>query len=143
EFLARTHFRLPTEAEWEYASRGGFSTGMPEGEVDNFAFTKRNSMGVTHPVGQLNPNGFGLYDMFGNVAELCAEVYSPALRSDCDPEVIDPVGQTFNWFVLSDKHEVRGGSYRDDPSDCKPSSRLDKYQVYGAIDLGFRVARSP
>jgi formylglycine-generating enzyme required for sulfatase activity len=143
DFLDRTNFRLPREVEWEYASRGGLSEEIPEEAMDNFAYTKHNSMGFTHPVGQLNPNGFGLYDMFGNVAEMCAEWYSPELSIDCDSEVVDPVGRTFRWWLSAEEHVVRGGSYFDDPSVCKPSGRMRRNQEDECVDLGFRVARSP
>lgn len=69
-------YRLPSEAEWEYACRGG-STQDPYGPPEAIAWVKENSNGTTHPVGLKQPNAFGLYDMFGNVAEWCEDVWYP------------------------------------------------------------------
>lgn len=68
--------RLPTEAEWEYAARAG-TTGSRYGELDSVAWYKGNSGGVTHPVGQKQPNAWGLYDMLGNADEYCADNSHP------------------------------------------------------------------
>jgi formylglycine-generating enzyme required for sulfatase activity len=70
-------YRLPSEAEWEYACRGG-SKEDPYGPVEEIAWVKDNSGGTTHPVGLKRPNAYGLYDMFGNVAEWCEDTYYPS-----------------------------------------------------------------
>ncbi len=80
-------YRLPTEAEWEYAVRAG-STGALYGELDQIAWTVSNSCRRTHPVGEKQPNRWGLFDMFGNVREWCHDWYGPFTK---DP-VRDPLG---------------------------------------------------
>jgi formylglycine-generating enzyme required for sulfatase activity len=65
-------YRLPTEAEWEYAARA-VTTGPLYGKLDEIAWYNENSGNKTHPVGQKKPNGFGLYDMIGNVWEMCSD----------------------------------------------------------------------
>ena len=88
-------YRLPTEAEWEYAARGG---QHPDGtkyagsnDIDEVAWSYWNSPGIMHPVGQKKPNGLGLYDMTGNVEEWCSDFYnmdfyeiSPSVNPQCD-----------------------------------------------------------
>lgn len=70
------HYRLPSEAEWEYACRGG-STQDPYGLPTEVGWVKENSGGTTHPVGLKRPNGYGLYDMLGNVAEWTQDTWHP------------------------------------------------------------------
>jgi formylglycine-generating enzyme required for sulfatase activity len=84
-------FRLPTEAEWEYASRVGsktrFSFGDSDSTLGDYAWYKSNSGGKTHLVGRKKPNAWGLYDMHGNVAEWCADWYgSYSSGSSTDPQ---------------------------------------------------------
>ena len=75
--LTGRHFRIPSEAEWEFAARGGNKThGYPyagSDNIDEVAWCRENSDGMTHPVGQKKPNELGLYDMSGNVSELCLD----------------------------------------------------------------------
>ncbi|WP_374191363.1 formylglycine-generating enzyme family protein [Planomonospora sp. ID82291] len=114
-------YRLPTEAEWEYACRAG-SSGVRYGELDEIAWHRGNSGGAVHDVATRAPNPWGLYDMIGNVWEWCWDVY--------DPEVYGP----YRVF--------RGGSWSDRPHGCRASCRRKSHPSFRVDDLGFRLARS-
>lgn len=127
-------FRLPTEAEWEYACRGGKQSKNFEysgsGNLDEVAWLKDNSGGKTHPVGKKKSNELGLYDMSGNVWEWCNDWFG-----DYPKEVEkDPQGAK-----SGSNRVVRGGSWRADVGYCRCARRechtpLDRYD-----DLGFRL----
>ena len=87
----KLRYRLPTEAEWEYACRAG-SSAPRYGPLHLVAWYKGNSNGKSQKVGHLQPNDFGLHDVFGNVGELCRENWSPKLKAV--PNAIDPQGAT-------------------------------------------------
>ena len=135
-------YRLPTEAEWEYACRGGTSTAFSFG--DSLSSEQANFNGnypagdarsgkylrKTAPIGSYEPNSFGLYDMHGNVAEWCADWYDPEYYFDSPDE--DPLGPPFgvvdtkftnngkeNFFVV-----VRGGCWVDDARACRSAYRF-------------------
>jgi formylglycine-generating enzyme required for sulfatase activity len=95
-------YRLPTEAEWEFAARAGDSKPR-YGNIDAIAWYKDNSRDSTHPVGQKRPNAWGLYNMFGNVWEFCSDVYAPYPRN----AVTDPTGGPSS----GSQRVFRGGSY--------------------------------
>ena len=129
-------YRLPTEAEWEYACRAGtttrFYTGNSDSDLDHAGWYKENSGSMTHPVGQKAPNAWGLYDMHGNVWEWCwdwFDKYSSAL-------VIDPEGST-----RSSVRVVRGGSWYNFASLCRSAHRFRCQHGYGDEKLGFRLLR--
>ncbi|KAB2349118.1 formylglycine-generating enzyme family protein [Actinomadura rudentiformis] len=114
-------YRLPSEAEWEYACRAGTS-GVRYGELGEIAWYRENSGGRVHEVGTRAPNAWGLYDMIGNVWEWCWDVY--------DPEVYGP----YRVF--------RGGGAHDRPRGCRASCRRKSHPTFRIDDLGFRLARS-
>lgn len=114
-------YRLPSEAEWEYAARAG-TTAVRYGELDEIAWHRANSGAQSHDVGGRQPNAWGLYDMIGNVWEWCWDVY--------DPRVYGP----YRVF--------RGGGWYDAPNACRASCRRRSHPTYRIDDLGFRLARS-
>ena len=139
EKAAGNVYRLPTEAEWEYACRAGtttkFSFGDDESQLVEHAWVDRNSGYQTHPVGQKLANPWGLYDMHGNVWEWCSDWYGD-YPSDA---VTDPTGASRGSFRVS-----RGGSWGSTAEVCRSASRLWFYPAF-RYDLfsGFRVCLSP
>ncbi|MDP9842138.1 formylglycine-generating enzyme family protein [Streptosporangium lutulentum] len=114
-------YRLPSEAEWEYACRAG-SAGVRYGELDEIAWYRGNSGEEMHDVATKAPNRWGLYDMIGNVWEWCWDLY--------DPSVYGP----YRVF--------RGGGLYDQPRSCRASCRRKSHPTLRIDDLGFRLARS-
>jgi formylglycine-generating enzyme required for sulfatase activity len=128
-------YRLPTEAEWEYAARGGSGavtvSYSGSNNIDAVAWYSGNSGNKTHPVGTKQPNSFGLYDMSGNVLEWCWDWYGsyPSGRQT------DPVG-----IASGSGRVVRGGSWGDLASVCALSYRNYFSPDIRYSNLGFRVA---
>jgi formylglycine-generating enzyme required for sulfatase activity len=114
-------YRLPSEAEWEYACRAG-SSDVRYGELDDIAWYRGNSGGGLHDVAGKAPNAWGLHDMIGNVWEWCWDVY--------DPRVYGP----YRVF--------RGGGSYDRAWSCRASTRRKSHPTLSIDDLGFRLARS-
>ncbi|MDR0643306.1 MAG: formylglycine-generating enzyme family protein [Treponema sp.] len=123
-------YRLPTEAEWEFACRANTSTAYNVGEV--LSTDQANYYGrKTLPVESFPPNGFGLFDMHGNVWEWCWDGYGSYPR-----ETDDPAAEQDSICV------VRGGSFRSTALDARSASRGSSTATYLSRDTGFRVARN-
>ena len=137
--MSKNGFRLPTEAEWEYACRAGtgteYNTGAGESALNRAAWYQRNSAETTHPVAQKTANSWGLYDMHGNVWEWTNDRYGK--RSyETDTNTKDPTG------VPNGKNMVlRGGSWLDNPKDCRASKRREYEPDKKYSDIGFRILR--
>ncbi len=132
---AGKRFRLPTEAEWECACRGGTTTaycfGDDEARMDEYAWFGGNSGSRTHPVGRKKPNAWGLYDMHGNVWEWCADWYQDGYSGLPDT---DPTGpETGKYRVL------RGGSWHDHARFCRSAYRSWLAPVHRFNSNGFRI----
>jgi formylglycine-generating enzyme required for sulfatase activity len=130
-------FRLPAEAEWEYAARSGGRKELYAGgdDIELLAWYSENSAGSTRPVGLKAPNGLGLFDMSGNVWEWCQDIYAPAgpaaagrERPDGKKEVRERV--------------IRGGSWNLDAWSARCSRRFGFREDYFGAGLGFRLAKA-
>ncbi len=117
-------YRLPTEAEWEYACRAGtataYSFGDDPSELDEHAWYRDNSYNQTHPVGQKAPNAWGLYDMHGNVAEWTFDQYAPDTYARyASSGAANPVEVPTELYP----HVVRGGSFEDGADGLRAAAR--------------------
>jgi formylglycine-generating enzyme required for sulfatase activity len=135
-----TGYRLPTEAEWEYACRAGsaarYSFGNDPGNLRDYAWHKQNSKGKTHPVRQKRPNAWGLFDMNGNVWEWCWDAYDGDYYATSARD--DPRGPRSGRLRVR-----RGASFVLGPSDQRSAFRERYDWGFGnGNDVGFRVARS-
>jgi formylglycine-generating enzyme required for sulfatase activity len=142
----RLGYRLLTEAEWEYACRAGstedFHWGAEGDRVDSFAWCFQNSQNMIHPVGRKNPNGFGLFDMAGNVAEWVND-WRGAYSDSLGVNPIGPTGQPLETFESSWERPLRGGCYSLGTSFLRSSNRSSPYAVAASTRngyTGFRMA---
>lgn len=149
-------FRLPTEAEWEYACRAGstkkYFFGDNETALEQYAWYAKNSGHKYHKVGELKPNPWGLYDILGNVGEWTLDQY--------DEHYFDSVGNNGKDPVITPTKRyprtVRGGTYKDEAKELRPANRLMSDPVWNRRDpqiprskwwnadapfIGFRIVR--
>ena len=131
--LTRLSFQLPSEAQWEFAARGGNNSQnyyfSGSNIVDDVAWHKGNSDGMLHPVGGKQHNELGLHDMSGNLWEWCLDTYGPYPSMPQE----NPVSMYGNLFVL------RGGSWTYLPSYCRVTCRDSYNGDDSSVSVGFRV----
>ncbi len=137
--LSGKDYRLPTEAEWEYAARAGSDATFPDGinmtSLDEFAWHRNNANERSHPVGTRKPNAFGLYDMLGNVWERTEDCWTPHYEEA-------PVNGAARLDGDCDFRVVRGGSWVNWPRFLRPAYRF-RYNITSRYEfVGLRVARS-
>lgn len=125
-------YRLPSEAEWEYACRAGtksaFSFGDDAGQLDDYAWHYDNSEETSHLVGQKKPNPWGLYDMHGNVWEWVLDAYDAEgyqRLSGATHQAVD----TIAWPTKLFPRAVRGGSWDDDPEACRSAAKMKSHDI--------------
>ena len=130
-------YRLPTEAEWEYACRAGTTTRFYFGDDANlkdYGWYDGNSQKTTHPVGQKRTNAWGLYDMNGNVWEWCEDNWhSSYIGAPTDGSAWIKNNNDYDYRIL------RGGSWFVDPSHCRSAYRYSRDRRNSFDDYGFRV----
>ena len=133
-------YRLPTEAEWEYTARAGsqteFSFGDNENDLGRYAWFTGNSSSQTHPVGEKQPNAFGLFDMHGNVWEW---------TQDCWNENYVGAPNDSSAWTQGDcsRRVLRGGSWFNGPPVLRSANRYGLTAAFRLNSFGFRVARTP
>ena len=151
------YYRLPTEAEWEYACRSStettYSFGNSGRKINQFGWYKKNSGGKLQKIGLKSPNGFGLYDMHGNAAEWVLDSYDPGAYIKRKMVVYNPIIRMKSLYP----RVVRGGSYKDSLSKIRSSSRGFSSQRWKQRDpqipkslwwhtnakhVGFRIVRT-
>lgn len=154
--LTGNFYRLPTEAEWEYACRAGnsaaYSFGNDLSQLSDYAWFNGNSEGKTQQVKLKKPNSWGLYDMHGNVAEWTLDQYSKEGYDFDQKELVNPVTIETKTYPKS----VRGGSWMDDPGALRSASRMGSSKKWKMRDpqipkslwwhtdapfVGFRIVR--
>ena len=131
-------YRLPTEAEWEYAARAeshsAYFFGNETSKLSQYAWYRNNSGGQTHPVGQLKPNAWGLFDMLGNVHEWCQDWFDRKYYSQSPSN--DPAGPSSGLA-----RALRGGDWGSDDWYCRCASRSLSSPDRRSSRLGFRLIR--
>jgi formylglycine-generating enzyme required for sulfatase activity len=144
-------YRLPTEAEWEYAARAG-TTAATYGPLEEIAWYGKNSNDESHPVGGKKPNAWGLYDMLGNVREWTADTFAPNFYATSPAD--DPTGPQANYGERGQPGYaggagvalpvIRGGAWPNPGEALRVSER---YHYFGPTlrvsDVGFRLVRVP
>jgi formylglycine-generating enzyme required for sulfatase activity len=143
-YLSLSGYRLPTEAEFEYATRAGAMTSRYFGETEEllpkYAWYIKNAQDRTWPVGSRKPNDLGLFDAQGNLWEWSQEAYGQYSRTKGDQGVEDKDGEE---VIISTRNRVlRGGSFNSRPSNVRSAARYEVVPTYGFIAFGFRPART-
>ncbi|MCA9733620.1 MAG: formylglycine-generating enzyme family protein [Deferribacteres bacterium] len=137
-------FRLPTEAEWEYAARGGNKSKVFQysgsDNLDEVGWFAENSGDRTHAVGEKKPNELGIYDMSGNVWEWCLDWYDEEYYQDCKKKgvVENPTGPE-----TGSRRVLRGGGWSSDAQNCRPADRFGVDPGLRGSGLGFRLVFVP
>ena len=130
-------YRLPTEAEWEYAARAGsaaaYAFGDDAGQLDAYGWYADNAGNTTHPVGQKQPNAWGVYAMYGGVWEWVQERYG-AYPSEAATESVGP--------PPGNRRVIRGGSWLSPAKDCRAASRSHAHPTFRGANVGFRFVRT-
>jgi formylglycine-generating enzyme required for sulfatase activity len=136
ELMEGQHYRVPTEAEWEYACRAGtqgaYSFGNDISALLSFGWYRDNAGGVTQATGQLRPNPWGLYDMHGNVRQWCLDFYKRKYYADS--ATADPKGPRSGRYRV-----VRGGSWYNEAKFCRSAHRGRYLPDEKSRLIGFRV----
>ena len=143
--LSANGYRLPTEAEWEYACRAGTDGDYEFGAIDKlrqYSWFAENSDQKTHPVGQKKPNRWGLYDLSGNVSEWCDDVYSPTFYTGSP--IDNPTGPPNPGADV--RRVIRGGSWKSSADQCRSAARQgertgDSDACFSTDYCGFRCVR--
>ncbi|HTD60670.1 MAG TPA: formylglycine-generating enzyme family protein [Gemmatimonadaceae bacterium] len=134
-------YRLPSETEWEYAARGGTSTWFWWGDDDSgatrHAWYKDNADGHTHPVGLRPANGFGLFDIVGDVWQWTADCYADYAKNPADGAPVDPGSSCLKGWRVD-----RGGSWLHRAWMLRPATRERKPDEFRDRTMGFRVAKT-
>ena len=142
---AANGYRLPTEAEWEYACRAGTHGSYDFGSEDKlrqFAWFAGNAADKTHAVGEKKPNRWGIFDLYGNVSEWCEDVYNPTYYKESPP--VDPTGPPNPGKDV--KRVMRGGSWKASADMCRATLRQgertgDSDACFYTDYCGFRCVR--
>ena len=131
-------YRLPTEAEWEYAGRAGTTTQYSFGDdvalLDQYGWHRKNASSKSHPVGTKLSNGFGLFDVHGNLQEWCGDYFDEKWYAKSS--LNDPKGS-----AAGSNRVIRGGLWNNDASYCRSASRNNVTPSTLNYTIGFRVAR--
>ena len=143
--LTASGYRLPTEAEWEYASRAGGEGDYEFGAADRlrqFGWFAENGEKKTHSVGQKRANRWGFFDLYGNVSEWCEDIYSPTYYQTSPKN--DPTGPANTGADL--KRVIRGGSWKSSAAECRSAARQgektgDSDACFSTDYCGFRCVR--